>query len=254
MGKIIAFSNQKGGVGKTTTAINLAAYTAKAGKSVLLVDFDPQGNAGSGFGVQKNKLKKTVYDLIMGKASTAEVIYKTDVQNLHIMPCNIDLAAAEVELVEMPRRESYLRDALAPIKNDYDFIMIDCPPSLGLLTINVLSACNKVIIPIQSEFFALEGLTQLMNTIKLVKQRLNTAISISGVVLTMNDTRSIMSRQVTEEIRNFFKDKLYSTPIPRNIKLCESPSFGVPVMFHAPNSTGAKAYAKLAAEFIEREG
>lgn len=254
MGKIIAFSNQKGGVGKTTTAINLAAYTAKEGKKVLLVDFDPQGNAGSGFGIQKNKLSKTVYDLIMGKASTAEVIYKTDVDGLHIMPCNIDLAAAEIELVDMPRRESFLRDALAPIRDGYDFIMIDCPPSLGLLTINVLTACDKVIIPIQSEFFALEGLTQLMNTIKLVKQRLNTGISLSGVVLTMNDTRSIMSRQVTEEIKNFFKDKLYQTPIPRNIKLCESPSFGVPVMFHAPTSKGAKAYAKLAGEFIVREG
>ncbi len=255
MGKTVAFSNQKGGVGKTTTAINMAAYVAKEGKKVLLVDFDPQGNAGSGFGIQKNKLEKTVYNLIMGSTSPSEVIYETDVENLHIMPCNIDLAAAEVELVNLPRRESFLKDALSSVKNEYDFIMIDCPPSLGLLTLNALTASDCVIIPIQSEFFALEGLTQLLNTIKLVKQRmLNPDLRLSGVVLTMNDNRSTMSKQVTAEIRGFFKDKVYETPVPRNIKLCESPSYGVPVMLHAPKSSGALAYQKLAKEFLNREG
>lgn len=254
MVKTVAFSNQKGGVGKTTTAINMAAYVAKEGKKVLLVDFDPQGNAGSGFGIQKNKLTKTVYNLIMGNTSASEVIYKTDVENLNILPCNIDLAAAEVELVNLPRRESFLRDALAAVKNDYDYIMIDCPPSLGLLTLNALTASNCVIIPIQSEFFALEGLTQLLNTIKLVKQRmLNPELYLSGVILTMNDTRSTMSKQVTAEIRSFFGNKVYDTPVPRNIKLCESPSFGVPIMLHAPKCTGAQAYQKLAKEFLKRE-
>ncbi len=255
MGKTVAFSNQKGGVGKTTTAINMAAYVAKEGKKVLLVDFDPQGNAGSGFGIQKNKLEKTVYNLLMGNTSPAEVIYKTDVERLNIMPCNIDLAAAEVELVNLPRRESFLRDALSSVKNEYDFIMIDCPPSLGLLTLNALTASDCVVIPIQSEFFALEGLTQLLNTIKLVKQRiLNPNLYLSGVILTMNDTRSTMSKQVTAEIRSFFGGKVYETAVPRNIKLCESPSFGVPVMLHAPKSSGAVAYQKLAKEFLTREG
>lgn len=255
MGKTVAFSNQKGGVGKTTTAINMAAYVAKEGKNVLLVDFDPQGNAGSGFGIQKNKLEKTVYNLLMGNTSPAEVIYKTDVERLNIMPCNIDLAAVEVELVNLPRRESFLRDALSSVKNEYDFIMIDCPPSLGLLTLNALTASDCVVIPIQSEFFALEGLTQLLNTIKLVKQRmLNPNLYLSGVILTMNDTRSTMSKQVTAEIRSFFGGKVYETAVPRNIKLCESPSFGVPVMLHAPKSSGAVAYQKLAKEFLTREG
>jgi len=254
MGKTIAFSNQKGGVGKTTTAINMAAYVASAGKKVLLIDFDPQGNAGSGFGIQKNELEKTVYDVLMNKLTAAEVVFDTEVENLHIMPCNIDLAAAEVELVNLPRRESYLKDALAPIKKEYDYIMIDCPPSLGLLTLNALTASDSVIIPIQSEFFALEGLTQLLNTIKLVKSRgLNPKLALSGVILTMNDTRSIMSRQVTTEIRNYFGKKVYETPVPRNIKLCESPSFGVPVMLHAPRSSGAQAYLKLSKEFLQRE-
>ena len=255
MGKIVAFSNQKGGVGKTTTAINMATYVAREGKKVLIVDFDPQGNAGSGFGVHKNTLDKTVYSLLMGNASVNEVIFKTEIENLNIMPCNIDLAAAEVELVNIPRRESQLKDALAPIKNQYDYIMIDCPPSLGLLTLNALTASDCVIIPIQSEFFALEGLTQLLNTIKLVRSRgLNPKLQLMGVILTMNDNRSIMSKQVTAEIRNFFGDKVFETPVPRNIKLCESPSFGVPVVLHAPRSSGAMAYYKLAKEFLKKDG
>lgn len=252
MGKIVAFSNQKGGVGKTTTAINLSAYVAMQGKKVLLVDFDPQGNATSGFGLEKNTLKSTVYELIMGECSLSQVIFKTAVKDLHIIPSNIDLAAAEVDLVSMPQRESKLRRAITPIKSSYDYIFIDCPPSLGLLTLNAMVASDEVVIPIQSEFFALEGLVQLMNTIRIVKQRLNSALSINGVVLTMYDNRSSMSKQVTEELYKYFGDKIYNIPVPRNVRLVESPSFGVPVVLHAPKSSGAVAYEALAKAFIER--
>ncbi len=253
MGKIISFSNQKGGVGKTTSAINLATYVAKAGKKVLLIDFDPQGNATSGFGVEKNQLQNSCYDLIMGECTANAAILPTMVDNLYIMPCNIDLAAAEVDLVNLPARESALKRAIELIKNDYDFIFIDCPPSLGLLTLNALVASDSVIIPIQSEFFALEGLSQLVNTIKIVKQRLNPALTINGVILTMYDTRTTMSKQVTAEIYRYFGDKVYTVPVPRNIKLVESPSFGVPVVLHAPKSSGAVSYEALASQFLERE-
>ncbi|MBO5773055.1 MAG: ParA family protein [Clostridia bacterium] len=252
MGKIMSFSNQKGGVGKTTTAINMAAYAANAGRKVLLVDFDPQGNATSGYGLEKNALQNTVYNLLLGECSFSDVIFDTEVENLHIIPSSIDLAAAEVDLVSMPRRESRLKDALAPIKNNYDYIFIDCPPSLGLITLNALVASDEVIIPIQSEFFALEGLVQLMNTIKIVKQRLNANLTINGVVLTMHDTRTSMSKQVTEELYKYFGDKIYTVPVPRNIKLVESPSFGVPVMLHAPKCAGANAYCALTNQFLQR--
>lgn len=254
MGKIICFSNQKGGVGKTTTAINLAAYVAKAGKSVLLVDFDPQGNATSGYGIEKNLLEKNCYDMLMGDCTAQEVVATTMIDNLSIIPCNIDLAAAEVDLVTVPARESALKRAILPLKDSYDYIFIDCPPSLGLLTLNALVASDSVIIPIQSEFFALEGLSQLMNTIKIVKQRLNSQLTINGVVLTMYDTRTIISKQVTQEIYKYFGDKIYTIPVPRNIKLVESPSFGIPVVLHAPRSSGAVAYEALARQFLEREG
>ena len=253
MGKIIAFSNQKGGVGKTTTVINLAAYVAMWKRKVLIVDFDPQGNATSGFGVEKNNLELTCYDVLMGDSQAKDVIVPTMIDNLWILPSNSDLAGAEVDLVALPSRERVLKRALASIKDDYDYIFIDCPPSLGLLTLNALVASDSVIIPIQSEFFALEGVAQLLNTFKLVKQRLNPQISINGVVLTMCDMRTTLSKQVTAEIKKYFNDKIYTTPVPRNIKLVESPSFGVPVVLHAPHSSGALAYQALARQFIERE-
>ena len=253
MGKIISFSNQKGGVGKTTTAINLAAYVAKAGKRVLLVDFDPQGNATSGYGIEKNQLETSCYDVLMGDCVAAQVIVPTLVSNLSILPSNIDLAAAETDLVNLPARESALKRALESVKNNYDYVFIDCPPSLGLLTLNALVASDSVIIPIQSEFFALEGLSQLMNTIKIVRQRLNANLTVNGVILTMYDTRTIMSKQVTDEIYKYFGEKIYTVPVPRNIKLVESPSFGVPISVHAPGSSGAVAYEALAKQFLKRE-
>lgn len=253
MGKIFAFSNQKGGVGKTTTAINLAAYVARLGHKTLLVDFDPQGNATSGFGIEKSQLKVNCYSLLMSEATAKQVVLPTMIDNLSIVPSNIDLAAAEVDLVSMPSRESVLKRALAPIVDDYEYIFIDCPPSLGLITLNALTAANAVIIPIQSEFFALEGLVQLMNTIRIVKQRLNPSLYINGVILTMYDTRTTMSKQVTADIYKYFGDKVYTVPVPRNIKLVESPSFGVPVVLHAPHSNGALAYDALAKQFLNRE-
>ena len=254
MGKIIAFSNQKGGVGKTTTTINLAAYVAMMGKKVLIVDFDPQGNATSGYGVEKNRLEITSYDVLMGDSEAREAILPTMIENLWIMPSNSDLAGAEVDLVSALARESALKRALTPIKDDYDYIFIDCPPSLGLLTLNALVASDSVVIPIQSEFFVLEGVTQLMYTINIVKQRLNPQLNINGVVLTMYDMRTVLSKQVTSEIYKYFSDKIYTVPVPRNIKLVEAPSFGVPIAIHAPRSNGALAYQALAKQFVGREG
>ena len=253
MGKVFAFSNQKGGVGKTTTAINLATDVARLGKKTLLIDFDPQGNATSGFGIEKNQLENNCYDMLMQNCLASQVIAATAIENLSIIPSNIDLAAAEVDLVSVPSRESVLKRVISSIRNQYDYIFIDCPPSLGLITLNALVASDAVIIPIQSEFFALEGLSQLMNTIRIVKQRLNHDIYINGVILTMYDSRTTMSKQVTEEIYKYFGDKIYTVPVPRNIRLVESPSFGVPVVLHAPHSNGALAYQTLARQFLERE-
>lgn len=251
MGKIIAFANQKGGVGKTTTCVNVSAYMAQMGKKVLLVDLDPQGNATSACGVDKSGELKSVFNAIVEKEPLENIILSTHVENLKILPSEIGLAGAEIELVKMNSREHILRDVLSTIKYKYDFICIDCPPSLGLLTINALSCANSVLIPIQCHFFALEGLTQLMNTIKLVKKHCNSAIFIEGVALTMRDARSNLVNQVSNEIRKFFGKKVYNTVIPNSIRLAEAPSFGEPICIYDAKSKGAVAYEELTKEILE---
>lgn len=253
MGKIIAFSNQKGGVGKTTTCLNMSAYLAQMGKKILMVDLDPQGNATTGLGFAKNEIKSSVYNVMIDESPLAEAVIKTSIDGLDILPSSIDLAGAEVELVYVKDREHALKKVLEKAKTAYDFIMIDCPPSLGLLTINALAASDNVIIPIQSEYYALEGLSQLMNTIKLVVKHLNESLKIEGVVLTMADNRALISRQITTEIKKFFGKRVYDTAIPRNIRLAEAPSHGVPIMLHDTKCTGAKAYQSLTEEFLERQ-
>ena len=252
MGKIISFANQKGGVGKTTTCINLAAYIAALGKKVLVVDMDPQGNATSGLGITKNQKMLTLYDAIDGDKEITDVVKPTSIQNLEIIPATVDLAGAEVELVGMHGREKIVKNLLKKIKDNYDYILIDCPPSLGLLTINALTTSNSVVIPIQCEFFALEGLTQLMNTIKLVKKHLNDEIDIEGVILTMKDNRSNLIQEVSQEIKRFFGKKVYDTSIPRSIRLAEAPSHGKPIMMYDARSRGGIAYLDLAKEFLTR--
>ena len=252
MGKIIAFANQKGGVGKTTTCVNVSAYLATLGYKVLLVDLDPQGNATSAVGLDKSVELKSVYNVISGENYVEEVIQKTCVDNLNIMPSEINLAGAEIELVSMDNRERVLKGILNRLKNIYDYVCIDCPPSLGLLTVNALTACDTVLIPIQCHFYALEGLTQLMNTIKLVKKHLNAQIDIEGVVLTMKDNRSNLVNQVSEEIHKFFDKKVFKTVIPSNIRLAEAPSYGMPICKYDPKSKGGMAYRDLTLELIER--
>lgn len=252
MGKTISFSNQKGGVGKTTTCVNMAAYLAKFGKKVLLIDLDPQGNATTGLGFNKSQLKKSVYNVLIEEESVRENVLKTEIENLDLLPANIDLAGAEVELVYKKSREKVLQKALEIVKKDYDYLLIDCPPSLGLLTINALCACDSVIIPIQSEYYALEGLSQLMNSISLVKTHLNRSIKVEGVVLTMYDGRSTISKQIAAEIKKYFTKKLYEIVIPRNIRLSEAPSHGKPILLHDPKCMGAKAYSALTEEFLKK--
>ncbi len=253
MGKIIAFSNQKGGVGKTTTCVNMAAYLATKGYKCLVVDLDPQGNATSGLGFVKSEIENSVYNVMIDDMPLADAVVKTCIENLDILPSNIDLAGAEVELVYIKDREHVLKNVLDVAKSSYDFIAIDCPPSLGLLTINALAAADTVIIPIQSEYYALEGLSQLMNTIKLVVKHLNEKLKIEGVVLTMNDNRAIISRQISSEIKKFFGKRVFETAIPRNIRLAEAPSHGVPIMLHDTRCSGAKAYLALTEEFLSRQ-
>lgn len=253
MGKIISFSNQKGGVGKTTTCVNLSAYLATKGYKVLIVDLDPQGNATSGLGFAKSEIKNSLYNVMIDDMPIADAVVKTCVENLDLLPSSIDLAGAEVELVYIKNREHVLKRVLEKAKNSYDFITIDCPPSLGLLTINALAASDTVIIPIQSEYYALEGLSQLMNTIRLVVKHLNPALKIEGVVLTMNDNRAIISRQISEEIKKFFGKRVYETAIPRNIRLAEAPSHGVPIMLHDTKCSGAKAYLAFTDEFLAKQ-
>ena len=252
MVKIISFANQKGGVGKTTTCINLSAYVAAMGKRVLVVDLDPQGNATSGLGIDKEKDMKTVYDLISGDSTTEEVIKRTMIEGLDVLPSTVDLAGAELEMVEMPQREKIMKGILEPLKNSYDFIMIDCPPSLGLITVNALTASDSVIIPMQCEYYPLMGITQLMNTIRLIKFHLNPNIDVEGVVMTMKDKRSNLTNQVADEILKFFGKKVFFTYIPRNIRLAEAPSHGEPILIYEPSSKGAEAYLSLAEEFLDR--
>jgi len=252
MGKIIAFANQKGGVGKTTTCINLAAYVAAMGKRVLVVDMDPQGNATSGLGIEKNEKLHTMYDVIGGETSVDEVVKVTGVNGLNIIPSTVDLAGAEIELVQMDSRERIVKKILGDLRNNYDYICIDCPPSLGLLTVNALTASDAVVIPIQCEFFALEGLSQLMNTIKLVKKHLNQTLDVEGVILTMKDSRSNLVNEVSNEIKRFFGSKVFDSVIPRNVRLAEAPSHGEPILTYDPKSKGAIAYMELAQEFLKR--
>ena len=253
MGKIIAFSNQKGGVGKTTTCVNMSAYLAHKGYKCLIVDLDAQGNATSGLGFAKSEVKNSVYNVMIDDMPIEQAVLKTDVEGLDILPSNIDLAGAEVELVYVKEREKVLRRVLENAKDSYDFITIDCPPSLGLLTINALAASDTVMIPIQSEYYALEGLSQLMNTIKLVVKHLNPTLKIEGVVLTMNDNRAIISRQISQEIRKYFGKRVFDTVIPRNIRLAEAPSHGKPIMLHDTRCSGAKAYLALTEEYLGRQ-
>ena len=253
MGKIVAFSNQKGGVGKTTTCVNMAAYLAAAGKKVLIVDLDPQGNATSGLGFAKSDVKTSVYNVLIDDQTVENVALKTSIPNLDILPSNIDLAGAETELVYMKERDRILKKALEKVRKFYDYITIDCPPSLGLLTINALAAADSSIIPIQSEYYALEGLSQLVNTIRLVVKHLNPTLQVEGVVLTMNDNRAVISRQISDEIRKYFGKRVYDTVIPRNIRLAEAPSHGVPIMLHDPKCSGARAYYSLTEEFLSRQ-
>jgi len=249
LSKIIAVVNQKGGVGKTTTAVNLSAVLAKKGKRVLLIDEDPQGNATSGVGIDKN-VEKSTYDVIVNDATFEEVVVQTPIKNLYLCPSNINLAGAEVELVSMMSRENRLKEKLESIKDKFHYIIIDCPPSLGLLTINSLTAANSLLIPIQCEYYALEGVGQLMNTVNLIKKQLNKELYIEGVVLTMNDARTNLSTQVVNEVKKFFKDNVYKTVIPRNVKLSEAPSFGMPISVYAPMSKGARCYEKLTNELL----
>ena len=253
MGRIIAFTNQKGGVGKTTTCVNMSTYMALMGKKVLIVDIDPQGNTTSALGLDKSEKTKTVYDVISGNAEITDVISKTEINGLDILPANQDLAGVEVELVYTKNRESVLKTILTSVKNSYDFITLDCGPSLGLLTINALTASDSVLIPIQCEFFALEGLSQLMNTIRLVKKtNLNTNLKVEGVVLTMRDSRSNLGRQVAEEIGKFFGSSVFNTTIPRNVRLAEAPSYGKPIYLYDKTCSGSIAYLKLTEEFFDR--
>jgi len=246
-------ANQKGGVGKTTTAVNMGAYLADMDKRVLIVDFDPQGNAGSGLGVDVNNLENTVYEYLVNDLDPEEVVIKTGVSNLSILPSNIDLSGLEVDLRDEPDKDNRLKNYLQKISNNYDYILIDCPPSLGTLTINALVAADSVMIPLQCEYFALEGLTQLLRIIRLVQQKMNTDLVLDGILLTMYDSRTNLSSQVVNDVRKHFSGKVYEVVVPRNVKISEAPSFGEPIGVYDPSSAGAAAYKKLAREFLQRK-
>ena len=253
MGRVIAIANQKGGVGKTTTSVNLAASLAEKGKKVLVIDTDPQGNTTSGFGLDKNEVENTIYELMIGECDTKEAIQKNVVDGVDIIPSNVNLAAVEIELIDTEKKEYILRDAISKVKDNYDFIIIDCPPSLSMLTVNAMTTANTVLVPIQCEYYALEGLSQLVHTVNLVKERLNPELEMEGVVFTMFDSRTNLSLQVVENVKEHIQENVYKTIIPRNIRLAEAPSYGMPINLYETKSAGAEAYRLLADEVIARK-
>lgn len=253
MGRTIAVANQKGGVGKTTTSINLSASLAAKGKKVLMIDTDPQGNATSGFGIEKNNLENTIYELMLGECSVQDCIIKDIIPNVSVLPSNVNLAATEIELIGVDRKEYILKNEIDWVKDAYDFVVIDCPPSLSMLTVNAMTAADTVLVPIQCEYYALEGLSQLIHTVNLVKERLNPALDMEGVVFTMYDSRTNLSTQVVDNVKNHLQQNVYKTIIPRNIRLAEAPSYGMPIQAYDPKSAGAEAYMLLAEEVIQRK-
>ena len=250
MGKVIAVANQKGGVGKTTTSINLSAALAARGKKVLLIDTDPQGNATSGFGIDKNDLENTIYELVLGECTISDCIIKSVVENVSVVPANVNFAAADIDLIGVEKKEYILKNEVDYVRDEYDYIIIDCPPSLNMLTINAMTTADSVLVPIQCEYYALEGLSQLIHTVNLVKERLNSRLKMEGVVFTMYDSRTNLSNQVVENVKNNLNQRIYQTMIPRNIRLAEAPSFGMPITKYDPKSSGAEAYMSLADEII----
>ncbi|MGN0318039.1 MAG: ParA family protein [Lachnospira sp.] len=253
MGRIIAIANQKGGVGKTTTAINLAACLAEAGQRVLIIDIDPQGNTTSGFGVSKDEIDNTIYEVLLQETDIDDAILKNVFDNLDVLPSNVNLAGAEIDLIDVEEREYILKRAIDSVRDNYDYVILDCPPSLSMLTVNAMTAANTVLVPIQCEYYALEGLTQLIHTINLVKKKLNPELELEGVVFTMYDSRTNLSLQVVENVKDNLKQNIYKTIIPRNIRLAEAPSHGLPINLYDPKSTGAESYRLLADEVMSRE-